>query len=139
MYQTEYRSHEKLTVSDHKPVSAVFKVGLSVVDDVRRRKVQEEIERKLDTDTPDSQEIFDRRRFMESFYGIMNRRKLEEVLLFTIKLVILVTEMSSSCSRTPTLNQQISRDLVVMVTSELACSVIKIFMILRFLNIKSIN
>ena len=136
MYQTEYRSHEKLTVSDHKPVSAVFKVGLSVVDDVRRKKVQEEIERKLDTD---SQEIFDRRRFMESFYGILNRRKLEEVLIFTIKLVILVTEMSSSCSRTPTLNQQISRDLVVMVTSELACSVIKIFMILRFLNIKSIN
>ena len=130
MYQTEYRSHEKLTVSDHKPVSAVFKVGLSVVDDVRRRKVQEEIERKLDTDTPDSQEIFDRRRFMESFYGILNRRKLEEVFIFTIKLVILVTEMSSSCSRTPTLNQQISRDLVVMVTSELACSVIKIFMIL---------
>ena len=136
MYQTEYRSHEKLTVSDHKPVSAVFKVGLSVVDHVRRRKVQEEIERKLDTD---SQEIFDRRRFMESFYGILNRRKLEEVLIFTIKLVILVTEMSSSYSRTPTLNQQISRDLVVMVTSELACSVIKIFMILRFLNIKSIN
>ena len=127
MYQTEYRSHEKLTVSDHKPVSAVFKVGLSVVDDVRRKKVQEEIERKLDTD---SQEIFDRRRFMESFYGILNRRKLEEVFIFTIKLVILVTEMSSSCSRTPTLNQQISRDLVVMVTSELACSVIKIFMIL---------
>ena len=127
MYQTEYRSHEKLTVSDHKPVSAVFKVGLSVVDNVRRKKVQEEIERKLDTD---SQEIFDRRRFMESFYGILNRRKLEEVLIFTIKLVILVTEMSSSCSRTPTLNQQISRDLVVMVTSELACSVIKIFMIL---------
>ena len=125
-----------LVISDHKPVSAVFKVGLSVVDDVRRKKVQEEIERKLDTD---SQEIFDRRRFMESFYGILNRRKLEEVLIFTIKLVILVTEMSSSCSRTPTLNQQISRDLVVMVTSELACSVIKIFMILRFLNIKSIN
>ena len=104
MYQTEYRSHEKLTVSDHKPVSAVFKVGLSVVDNVRRKKVQEEIERKLDTDTPDSQEIFDRRRFMESFYGILNRRKLEEVLIFTIKLVILVTEMSSSCSRTSTLN-----------------------------------
>ena len=48
MYQTEYRSHEKLTVSDHKPVSAVFNVGVKVIDKARRQRIKEEVMKKLD-------------------------------------------------------------------------------------------
>jgi len=75
VFQTEYRSHENLTVSDHKPVSATFKVGVKVVDRVKRQKVKEEIEKELEETPP----LFDGRRFKESFYGIMNRSKGDKV------------------------------------------------------------
>jgi len=46
--QTVYRSHEKLTVSDHKPVSSLFQTGVKVIDRVRRQKIKEDIMKKLD-------------------------------------------------------------------------------------------
>ena len=46
--QTAYRSHMKLKVSDHKPVSAVFQAGMKVIDKVKRQKIKEDIMKKLD-------------------------------------------------------------------------------------------
>jgi len=46
--QTAYRSHMKLKVSDHKPVSAVFRTGMKVIDKIRRQKIKEDIMKKLD-------------------------------------------------------------------------------------------
>lgn len=46
--QTVYRSHEKLMVSDHKPVSALFKAGVKVIDRIKRQRIKEDIMKKLD-------------------------------------------------------------------------------------------
>jgi len=46
--QLAYRSHQQLLVSDHKPVSAAFKLEVKVIDRTRRQKIKEEIMKKLD-------------------------------------------------------------------------------------------
>ncbi|RZF36514.1 hypothetical protein LSTR_LSTR008849 [Laodelphax striatellus] len=46
--QQHYRSHPQLCISDHKPVSAVFLSEIRVVDEVKYRKIHEEVMKKLD-------------------------------------------------------------------------------------------
>lgn len=46
--QKEYRSHPELRISDHKPVSAVFRSQIRVVDPIKYRKTHEEVLKKLD-------------------------------------------------------------------------------------------
>ena len=78
VFQTDYRSHEKLTVSDHKPVSATFKVGLRVVDRVKRQKVRKAIEEELDQKKPSPvRELFNSVRISAalSYYGVQNDPK----------------------------------------------------------------
>lgn len=48
IHQIAYRSHMDLKISDHKPVSAVFKSEISVVDQTKYRKVHEEVLKKMD-------------------------------------------------------------------------------------------
>lgn len=43
-----YRSHPKLNISDHKPVSAIFESQIRVVNHSKYRKVHEEVIKKLD-------------------------------------------------------------------------------------------
>ncbi|CAG0918022.1 unnamed protein product [Notodromas monacha] len=45
---TKYRSHPTLRSSDHRPVSALFNVGVKVIDPVRYRKIYEEVMKQLD-------------------------------------------------------------------------------------------
>lgn len=46
--QTSYQSHNELKISDHKPVSASFNVGLKVIDQEKSKKVYEDIMKRLD-------------------------------------------------------------------------------------------
>lgn len=46
--QSAYRSHMELKISDHKPVSAVFKSGMKVIDPQKYRRIYEEVMKKLD-------------------------------------------------------------------------------------------
>lgn len=48
IYQQIYRSHMDLRISDHKPVSAVFKSEISVIDQAKYRKVHEELLKRMD-------------------------------------------------------------------------------------------
>ena len=66
--QTDYRSHEKLITSDHKPVSARFKIGIRVIDEARRDKVKEELEKKIS----EGDSLFDRNTFFTSFNRILS-------------------------------------------------------------------
>ncbi|XP_014679357.1 PREDICTED: inositol polyphosphate 5-phosphatase OCRL-1-like [Priapulus caudatus] len=72
--QLTYRSHPTLMISDHKPVSALFDVGVKVVDVVKFKRVYEELMKQLDKleneylpqVTLDTMEIdFDRVAFVE--------------------------------------------------------------------------
>lgn len=44
----EYRSHPRITVSDHKPVSALFRIPIKIVDSVKSRRVYTELMKRLD-------------------------------------------------------------------------------------------
>jgi len=46
--QLTYRSHPQLKVSDHKPVTAAFRAGIRVVDQVKYRKIYEDVMKRLD-------------------------------------------------------------------------------------------
>ncbi|XP_064473266.1 inositol polyphosphate 5-phosphatase OCRL-like isoform X2 [Ornithodoros turicata] len=46
--QLVYRSHHQLVLSDHKPVTALFEIGIKVVDGAKFRLIYEEIMKKLD-------------------------------------------------------------------------------------------
>ena len=46
--QLTYRSHPKMLISDHKPVSALFDASIKVMDNTKYRKIYEEVLKKLD-------------------------------------------------------------------------------------------
>ncbi|KAL3268546.1 hypothetical protein HHI36_007653 [Cryptolaemus montrouzieri] len=48
IYQLAYRSHMELRISDHKPVSAIFKSEISVINQAKYRKVHEELLKRMD-------------------------------------------------------------------------------------------
>ncbi|XP_030753201.1 inositol polyphosphate 5-phosphatase OCRL [Sitophilus oryzae] len=48
IHQISYRSHMDLKISDHKPVSALFKSEISVIDQTKFRKVHEDLLKKMD-------------------------------------------------------------------------------------------
>ncbi|XP_018324743.1 inositol polyphosphate 5-phosphatase OCRL-1 [Agrilus planipennis] len=48
IYQSAYRSHMEMRISDHKPVSALFKSQISVIDQAKYRKVHEEVLKRMD-------------------------------------------------------------------------------------------
>ncbi|EFA09929.2 inositol polyphosphate 5-phosphatase OCRL [Tribolium castaneum] len=48
IYQTAYRSHMDVRISDHKPVSALFKSEISVIDQNKFRRVHEDLLKKMD-------------------------------------------------------------------------------------------
>ncbi|KAJ8938680.1 hypothetical protein NQ318_004480 [Aromia moschata] len=48
IYQVEYRSHMDMRISDHKPVSSLFKSEISVVDPLKFRKIHEDLLKKMD-------------------------------------------------------------------------------------------
>lgn len=48
IYQVTYRSHMDLRISDHKPVSALFKAEISVVDPIKFRQIHEDLLKKMD-------------------------------------------------------------------------------------------
>ncbi|XP_037080342.1 type II inositol 1,4,5-trisphosphate 5-phosphatase-like [Pollicipes pollicipes] len=52
--QVKYTSHPTLTLSDHKPVSALFQAGVKVIDPVKYRKIYEDIMKELDKYENDS-------------------------------------------------------------------------------------
>lgn len=49
-----YRSHEKLILSDHKPVSCLFSAAIKVIDETKFRKVYEKVMKSLDRMENDS-------------------------------------------------------------------------------------
>ncbi|XP_022656390.1 inositol polyphosphate 5-phosphatase OCRL-1-like isoform X1 [Varroa destructor] len=48
-----YRSHDEYTISDHKPVSALFSSGIRVVDAANRKEVYQEVMKQLDKEEND--------------------------------------------------------------------------------------
>ncbi|XP_071846959.1 inositol polyphosphate 5-phosphatase OCRL-like [Apostichopus japonicus] len=52
--QLVYRSHNLITLSDHKPVSSLFEVQVKVVDEAKYRQVLEEETRNLDREVNES-------------------------------------------------------------------------------------
>lgn len=51
--QLAYRSHPALKASDHKPVSALFRSSFRVTDQAAKRKVYEDVMKKLDKEEND--------------------------------------------------------------------------------------
>ncbi|KAK9746422.1 Endonuclease-reverse transcriptase [Popillia japonica] len=48
IHQVTYRSHMDLRISDHKPVSALFRSDIAVIDETKQKKVQEEVFKLMD-------------------------------------------------------------------------------------------
>ncbi|KRT85816.1 hypothetical protein AMK59_1973 [Oryctes borbonicus] len=48
MHQMVYRSHMEYRMSDHKPVSALFRSEIAVIDETKQKKVQEEVFKLMD-------------------------------------------------------------------------------------------
>ena len=53
IHQTVYRSHMEMKASDHKPVSSLFDSCFRVTDQTARRKVYEDLMKKLDKEEND--------------------------------------------------------------------------------------
>lgn len=48
IHQVGYRSHMEYRMSDHKPVSALFKSDIAVIDEGKQKRVQEEVFKLMD-------------------------------------------------------------------------------------------
>ena len=46
--QVAYRSHMELSISDHKPVSALFRSQIAIIDETKQKRVQEEVFKLMD-------------------------------------------------------------------------------------------